>query len=214
MPELSIDCVSAEPEPYAAAPTVQFILKIAETSGVRVHTIALRCQLRIEPQRRAYSGEETRRLSDLFGEPARWGDTLHAMQLATVGVMVPGFSGSVQVPMPVACTADTEVATAKYFHGLDDGDIPLLMLFSGTVFYRADAGVQVAPVPWRLELSHRLPLRVWRSAMDQHFPGSTWLPVRVETMHALQRYRAEHDALNWDDTLAGLLAETSRRAEP
>ena len=44
----SLDVVA---EPYAAAPQLTARLRIEETTGQRVHAIALRCQVRIEPQR-------------------------------------------------------------------------------------------------------------------------------------------------------------------
>lgn len=210
MPELGFSCTGAVAEPYAVSPSLLFTLRVSEATGIRMHTVALRCQLRIEPHKRRYSANEASRLSDLFGEPSRWGETLKPMQLATVGVMVQGFTGSIDVPVPVPLSADTEVATGKYFHGLDDGDIPLLMLFSGTAFYQSESGIQVELVPWHLEVSHRLPVTVWRQVMDQHFPGSTWLSVRTETHVALQSYRARRGTLNWDDTVADLLKQVGR----
>ncbi|HEY1971828.1 MAG TPA: DUF6084 family protein [Pseudonocardia sp.] len=205
MPELQFACTDAGPEPFAAGPSLLFTLRVSETTGARMHSVALRCQLRIEPHRRDYHAGEAAKLTDLFGEPSRWGETLKPMQLATVAVMVPSFTDEVEVPMPVPLTADTEVATAKYFHGLDDGDIPLLMLFSGSAFYQSDAGVQVQLVPWHLEVSYRLPVAVWRATMDQHFPGGTWLPLRTETLDELRAYRAERGTMSWDDTLVDLL---------
>ncbi|HEY2098098.1 MAG: hypothetical protein QOI50_2099 [Pseudonocardiales bacterium] len=209
MPQLGFACTAAVAEPYAASPSLLATLRVTESTGVRMHTVALRCQLRIEPHKRRYSANEASRLSDLFGEPSRWGETLKPMQLATIGVMVQGFTDSIDVPLSVPLSADTEVATGKYFHGLDDGDIPLLMLFSGTAFYHTEAGIQVELVPWHLEVSYRLPVTVWREIMDQHFPNSTWLSVRTETHTALQRYRAERGTLNWDDTVADLLKRVS-----
>lgn len=209
MPELSFECTAAEPEPYAVSPSLLCTLRLNEATGVRMHTVALRVQLRIEPQRRGYSANEAGRLTDLFGEPSRWGETLKPMQLATVGVMVPGFTDSIEVPMSVPLTADTDVATSKYFHGLDDGDIPLLMLFSGTAFYHGGNGIQVELVPWHLEVNYRLPVRAWRAVMDQHFPNSTWLPVRTETLAELQRYRAQRGTMNWDETLADLIKQVA-----
>jgi hypothetical protein len=205
MPQLSFACTGARPEPYAVSPTLELTLRIGEATGVRIHTIGLRCQIRIEPHRRRYSGEEAARLIELFGEVSRWGETLKPMQLATVGIMVPGFTDSVEVALPVPLTADTEVASAKYFHGLDDGDIPLLLLFSGTAFYQAEAGLQVELVPWHLEVAHAVPVTTWRALMDEHFPGQTWLRVRRETVAELHRYRTEHGLMSWDDTLAELL---------
>ena len=52
----------------------------------------------------------------------------------------PGFTGQHRVELPVPCTYDFEVAAAKYLHALDDGEIPLLFLFSGTVFAKGDGG--------------------------------------------------------------------------
>jgi hypothetical protein len=103
------------------------------------------------------------------------------------------------------------VACAKYFHGLTDGEIPLIALFSGTAFFHGEPGLQVELVPWHLEARYRLPVAVWRSVMDEHFPGSTWLPLRTETLHELRGYRARIGALNWDDTMLALLKEAERR---
>ena len=47
---------------------------------------------------------------------------------------VTGFTGATEIDLPVACTYDFEVAAAKYFHSLDGGEIPIVLLFSGTVF--------------------------------------------------------------------------------
>ena len=143
MPELVFDCLGAQPDRYAVGPTLLFRLRIAETTGAKVTAIALRCQLRIEPARRRYTPAEEGALEDLFGHPSRWGDTLKPLQLTYVTQMVPGFTGSVEVDLPVPCSYDLEVATGKYFAGLDDGNIPLLMLFSGTVFSKGDTGFSV-----------------------------------------------------------------------
>src|SRR5262245_66547252 len=98
--------------------------------------MALRCQIRIEPNRRRYSDAEAERLLDLFGERSRWGETLKPMQFAELSVMVPGFNGGTEVDLAVPCTYDFEVASAKYLHGVEEGAVPLLLLFSGTVFIK------------------------------------------------------------------------------
>ncbi|HEX3212521.1 MAG TPA: DUF6084 family protein, partial [Actinomycetota bacterium] len=134
MTDLVFDCIDGQADRYAAVPTLQLKLRISETTGAQVHAIALRCQIRIEPQRRRYSPEEADGLLELFGEPPRWGDTLKPMQFATVSLMVPSFTGSTEIDLPVPCTYDFEVAASKYLHALGDGEVPLLLLFSGTVF--------------------------------------------------------------------------------
>jgi hypothetical protein len=199
-----------EPDRYAAGPTLRFALRIAETTGVRVHAIALRLQMRIEPKRRRYSDAEAERLLDLFGERRRWGDTMKPMQFVLADVMVPGFDGSIEVDVPIPCTYDLEVAAAKYFHALDEGDIPLLMLFSGTVFTKGESGFSVEQVPWHKEVSFGMPVKVWDEMMDLFFPGQAWIRVDRETLDALQRFKSHRALTGWDETLAALLAASSR----
>ena len=207
MSELSFDCVDVQPDRYAAGPTLLFRLRIAETTGAAIHSISLRCQIRIEPQRRRYEEGETERLADLFGEGPRWGETLKPMQLATLSVMVPSFTGSVEVEMPVPCTYDQEIASSRYFEGLLDGEIPLLLLFSGTVFAKGGSGFSVDQVPWHKEAQYRLPVAVWKEAMDLHFPGQAWIRMRRETLDSLQRFKSKRVLPTWDDTLEALLKE-------
>jgi hypothetical protein len=206
MARLVFDCVGAYAEPYATAPTVMFKLRVSEVSGERIHAIALTCQLRIEPKRRRYSPSETERLHDLFGDTARWADTLKPIQLANVAVMVPGFTGATAVDVPVVCTYDIEVASARYFAGLDDGEVPLLLLFSGTVFVQRDNGFQVERVPWSAETVYRLPIVVWREIVDRYFPNSGWIRCSQDTLDALARFKAEQALPTWDSTLTALLA--------
>ena len=162
MADLIFGCTGASADRYAATPTLSFQLTITERSGVRIHAIALRCQIRIEPHRRRYTALEAERLHDLFGDTSRWADTVKPIQLATVTAMVPAFSAVTEVEIPVPCTYDLEVASARYLQGLDDGTIPLLMLFSGTVFVATEQGYSVELVPWSAEASYRMPVSVWR----------------------------------------------------
>ena len=212
MSELVFDCLDAQPERYAAAPSISFRLRIAETTGGDIHALALRCQIRIEPQRRRYSRAEELRLLDLFGETARWGDTLKPMQFANVSAMVPRFKGSTEIDLPVPFTYDFEVATSKYFHALEDGQIPLLLLFSGTVFSKGPAGLSVNQVPWHKEAEYRLPVRVWTELMDIYFPNSGWIRMRRDTLDALQDFKARRALPTWDQAFATLLTEAGAQA--
>ena len=91
-------------------------------------------------------------LLELFGETPRWGDTLRPFLWTHVATMVAGFTGDDRGRAPVTCTYDLEVAAAKYLHALDDGEIPLLLLFSGTVFAQgATAGFTRRARPWHKE---------------------------------------------------------------
>jgi len=207
--EFVFDCVGAAAEPYAAGPTLAFRIRIAETTGTPVHAIALRCQLRIQPQRRRYSAAEAQRLHDLFGEPQRWSDTLKPMQFASVSTMVGGFSGSTEVALPVPCTYDLEVAAARYFHSLDDGTAPLLLLYSGSAFLKQGNGFAVEPVPWTAESAYPLPVAVWRDMMDRHFPHAGWIRCDRDTIDALGRYKSRRALPTWDSTILALLSEVT-----
>jgi hypothetical protein len=213
MAELTFGCLGASAPRYTATPTLAFNLAITESTGVRVHAIALRCQIRIEPHRRRYTAEEARRLHDLFGDPSRWADTVKPIQLATVSTMVPAFTALTEVDLQVPCSYDLEVASARYLYGLDDGTVPLLLLFSGTVFLESETGFTVELVPWSSEASFRLPVSVWRDVVDIHFPGSAWLRCSRETMDALAEFKAARALPTWDATLAALLAIAGKRPE-
>jgi Family of unknown function (DUF6084) len=204
--ELSFECLDAQPDRYAVTPILLFKLRIADTDGDAVDAIALRCQIRIEPQRRRYAIAEEDRLLDLFGGPARWGETVKPFQFATISHMVPGFAGSTTVDLPVPCTYDFEVASTKYFQALEDGEIPLLLLFSGSVFSRGENGIVVHQVPWDREAAYRLPVAVWRALMDLNFPNSAWIRLNRGTLDALQRFKAVQALPTWDRALEVLLA--------
>jgi hypothetical protein len=212
MLELGFAETGVQAERYAASPGLLFALKVTERTGVRVHTLALRCQLRIEPQRRHYSATEEAGLRDLFGEPVRWGNTLRPLQFAQASALLPGFTGAADVALSVPCSYDTDVAATKYFRALDGGEIPLLLLFSGTVFYAAGSGLQIEAVPWDRELSVRLPVAVWREAIDLHFPRAGWLRLHDDTVTALERYRSTRMLPDWDSTLLTLLTDARERA--
>ncbi len=204
---LTFDCVGSRPEPHAAGPALQLDLKVDDGTGRRVHAVALRVQIRIDPRPRRYTPEETARLTDLFGEPDRWSSTLQPLQLATVPVMTPSFTGSVVVPVSVPLTYDLDVAASRYLHGLDGGEVPLTLLFSGTLFYAGDDGVQVGLVPWHEEAHHGLPVAVWRAAVDEHFPGGGWVRLRRDTLDRFVAYRSAHTLPSWDHALERLLKE-------
>jgi hypothetical protein len=206
MTDLAFACTQAAAERYAATPTLTFRLAITERTGAAIHAIALRCQIRVEPYRRQYSAAEARRLNDLFGDTSRWAETVKPIQLATVPAMVPGFTSRTELDLPVPCTYDLEVASARYLQALDDGTIPLLLLFSGTVFTAQGGGMRVELIPWSAEAAYRMPVSVWHDVVNLHFPGSAWLRCGRDTLDALAAFKAEHALPTWDATLRALLA--------
>jgi hypothetical protein len=205
--DLEFSCTGAHPDLAAASPVIRLQLRIEETTGVHIHTVALRCQIRIEPQRRRYNDSEAEAVRDLFGERERWGDTLKPLQLAFISQLIPGFTGTSDVDLMLPCSYDFDVAANKYLYALEDGEVPLLLLFSGTVFTTGPSGISVEPVPWHKEAPFRMPAEVWRQTMQLHFPGTAWLRLGGDTFDALHRYRSRQGLLTWDDAIERLLKE-------
>jgi hypothetical protein len=143
---------------------------------------------------------------DLFGEPDRWSQTLHNLLWTNVSVIIPGFKGSTHTDLRVPCTFDFNVAATKYFYGLAGGEVPLIMLFSGTVFYaNSDGSLQVAPISWNQETKFRLPVQVWRDMMDAYFPNSAWLHVRRDIFDRLYRFKMQRGIPTWEQALEHIL---------
>jgi hypothetical protein len=207
MTDLSITVVASQPDPYAAVPTLLLRLRIETPETQPVHAMVLKAQIRIEPQKRRYTPDEESRLLELFGESPQWGESLKPFLWTHVTTTVAAFSGSVEVDLPVPCTYDFEVAAAKYLHSIGDGEIPIVLLFSGTVFSHRDGGLIVQPIAWHVEAEHRLPVRVWRATMDGFFPNSGWIRLRTETIDALTRYKADRALTSWEDAFERLLKE-------
>ncbi len=209
MTELALGVSEARVEPHAAVPTITLVLDATVPEGVEVGALALRCQVRIEPQRRRYRAEEGRKLYEQFGAPAQWGDSLRPFLWTHTSTVVPRFVGSTRVELPLVCTYDFDVAGAKYLASLADGEIPLVLLFSGTVFSHGPGGLSVEPIPWSLEASYRLPVACWRQAMDTYFPNSAWLRLDRATFEELQQFRAARGLPTWDLAIGHLLAEAA-----
>jgi len=192
-------------EPYAVAPQLTARLRIAEATGQQIHAVALRCQVRIEPQRRRYSEQEQHGLLGLFGDRDRWVDTLRPLLWMHCNTMVPGFRSVTEVDLVLPCSYDFDVVGSRYLHALSDGTVPLSLLFSGTVFTRGSNGFGVEQVPWDCEARYDLPVSVWRNLIDSYFPNTGWIRLDRELLTSLADYRARHGLLSWDETVQALL---------
>lgn len=212
MPDLSFDVETAEAVSFAAAPLLAFKLRVSNRyADEPIHTIALRCQIMIDPARRRYKDEAQERLRDLFGEPERWGQTVRPMLWTHTSVIVPTFTGSCMVDLQVPCTFDFNIAATKYFAGLTDGEVPLSLLFSGTAFYANREGVlQVAQIPWDKEARYRLPVSVWEQMMEVYYPNSVWLTLRRDVFDRLYRYKVQRGIPTFEQALESVLPDEER----
>jgi hypothetical protein len=208
VPDLEFRVEGALVVPHAASPLLSLALEVVNTGAEAIHTVVLRCQIQIEAARRHYSNGDQGRLLDLFGEPERWSQTLRNMHWTHANIVVPSFSGRTVVQLHVPCTFDFNVAATKYFHALDDGEVPLFLLFSGSVFYEAaDGFLQVAPISWAKETRFRLPVKVWRDMMDAYYPNTAWLCLRRDAFERLYQFKTLHSIPTWEQALEALVPD-------
>ncbi|MHB1857617.1 MAG: DUF6084 family protein [Acidobacteriaceae bacterium] len=213
MPDLQFHIEGAEAVQHAAAPLLALNLRITNVPDDQgIHTLSLRCQIQIEPARRRYAGAEQEKLRDLFGEPDRWSRTVRSLLWMNTSMVIPGFTSTTVADLQLPCTFDFNIATTKYFHALGTGDIPLCILFSGTVFYRGEDGaLQVTQIPWDREANYRLPVEVWKQMMDQHYPNSAWLRIERDMFDRLHEYKVRNGIPTWEQMLNKLVA--SKKAD-
>ncbi|HEY5005265.1 MAG TPA: DUF6084 family protein [Ktedonobacteraceae bacterium] len=212
MPDLSFEVIGAEVPPYAAVPTLIFKLRVTNADpDERIHSVTLRSQVQLAVTRRRYSPEAQAQLLEVFGEPERWGETLRSLLWTHVNAVVPQFSGSVIIDLPIACTYDFEVVATKYFSALGDGEVPLLFLFSGTIFYENEEGnLQAGQISWTKESSYRFPITIWQEMMARYYPNSTYIRLHKDIFDRLYQYKATHGLPTWEDVI-GRLLQTSEK---
>jgi uncharacterized protein DUF6084 len=207
LPDLRFQIEEAVSTPNAAVPQITFKVRITNSLPEPVHSIALRAQVQVEPVRRRYTATEQENLKELFGEPERWSKTVQSMLWANTNVNVSGFEGSTVIEVPVPCTFDFNVAMTKYIHGLDGGELPISMMFSGTVFFAGNIGLQVSQIPWDRDANYRMAVRVWKEMMDMYYPNAAWISLRRDVFERLYEYKARYGITTWEQALERILDE-------
>jgi hypothetical protein len=215
MPELHFKIDGAEAVPHAATPMIALKLRITNFPATEtIHAITLRCQVQIEPAKRRYVPNEQDKLLDLFGTPERWARTVKPLLWMNTSVAVPRFTGELLVDLELPCTFDFNVAATKFFHALNSGDIPVAVMFSGTLFYVGpDGALQISQIPWDREASYRLPVSVWKEMMEMHHPNSAWLCLRRDTFEQLYKFKVRHGLPTWEQAIAKALASADASTE-
>jgi hypothetical protein len=219
MPDLSFAVLGVEPVRHAAAPLLALKLQITNaTPDETVQAILLSCQVQILATQRRYSGDEPEALRDLFGERSLWSRSLRSLLWTISNTVVPRFTGQVTVDVQLPCTYDFNVQATKYFYALEGGQVPLDLLFSGSVYYVTSEGqLQVAPVPWDSESHFVLPVAAWQALMAEYYPNGAWLRLEQDVFDRLYRYKQQQCLPTWERVFERLLpAETAaaRTAAP
>ncbi|CAN5225158.1 DUF6084 family protein [soil metagenome] len=203
-PELEVTGV--EPVPRSVEPTLGFWGRLTDASGLRIYTIALTATIMIEPGKRSYSQSERERLFELFGTPERWAATTGGFRWAQAQTMVHPFSSEGEFGLRVPVSYDLEIASAKYFGAVEDGDVPLRFHFNGQVLYeRGDGKLQAAPIPWDRSVRFQMPIEAWQRLAAEHHPHRGWIPLHTDTVARIEKLKAELGAPTFDDCLTRIL---------
>jgi Family of unknown function (DUF6084) len=212
MPNLDFQIIGVEAATRGVTPLLQFKLKISALPQAQsIEALLLNAQIQLQCPQRNYSPAEKEKLVELFGTPERWGQTLRNRLWAHSNTTVGAFSGTTETCLTVPCTFDLNIASTKYFYALEQGEVGLLFLFSGSVFYlNADGHLQVERVPWTREAVYRLPVQQWQELMEQHFPNSAWLALRRDVFDQLYQYKRRQGLANWEQTIESLLSHASQ----
>jgi hypothetical protein len=210
IPEPGFSVLGARSAEHAAAPTLLFELEIT-AAGQAIRSILLDVQIQIAARQRPYGEGAQERLLELFGAPERWGTTLRTLPWLRTTLVVPPFEHATTVELPVQCTYDLEVTASRYFAALEEGEVPLEFLFSGSVFYStAEGGLQTVRIAWDSDVDFRLPVDVWRQTMERHFPNSAWLRLGRDSYERLCTYKARNAHESWEAAIDSLLAGQER----
>ena len=213
MPDLDFRVVGVEAAARGLTPLLHFRLEVTNAPATEeIHGIILQAQVHIQSAQRSYEEQEKRLLVDLFGTPDRWGQTLRTRLWTHASVTVRPFFEHASTILPIQCTYDLNVTATKYFYALKEGKVPLLFLFSGTVFYAGvDGKLQVQRISWEKECAYGMPIKVWQELMEHHYPGSAWLSLHRHVFEKLYAYKLNHGIPTWEETIERLLSDSSEK---
>ncbi len=214
MPELKFQVTGVDTSLRSITPLLHFQVQITNSLPQEtVQAILLTAQIQIQAAQRSYTSREKEKLVELFGPPEVWGQTLRNRLWTHANATVGPFQGTTQAILPVPCTCDLNVTATKYFDALEGGEVSLLFLFSGSVFYAAaDGRLQVSPISWNEEGVYRISAETWRGLMERHYPNTAWLSVRRDLFDRLYAYKRRYGLLSWEQTLERLLQQEPESA--
>ncbi len=209
MPDLDFKVTTVCAASKGMAPLLQFRVAVTNATDEVIRAVVLQTQIQIQCSRRPYTSREKHNLLELFGTPERWGETLRNRLWISTNTTVGIFEREIEAVLSVPCTYDLTLAATKYFYGLEGGEIPLLFLFSGTIFYSSkDGPVQTQPISWNKEAVFRMPVLAWKDLMEEHFPNSAWICMRRDVFDRLYAFKRANGDATWENTIERLLSRT------
>ncbi|HSU85482.1 MAG TPA: DUF6084 family protein [Chthoniobacterales bacterium] len=210
MPDLDFEVTGVDPAVRGLTPLLHFKVKVTnQPAEETVHSVMLQAQIQIQSQQRAYAPNEKEKLYELFGPPEQWGQTLRNKLWSHAHATMGTFRGATEAVLAVPCSYDLNLAATKYFYGIEEGEVPLSFLFSGTIFYAGpDGRLQVQQISWNKEAAYRMPVARWKAIMEAHYPNTGWLYLEREVFDRLYEYKRHAGVATWEQALEKLLART------
>jgi hypothetical protein len=206
MPELDFQITGVEAAEEGLIPLMQFRVAVQNSSAEPILSVLLHAQIQILSPHRAYNSREKENLIELFGTPERWGSTLRNRLWTSADTTIGNFTERAEATFSIPCSYDLTFAATKYFNALEAGEVPLLFLFSGTIFYKnAEDKMQIQPISWNKESVFRLPVATWKHLIEQHFPNSAWLYLRRDVFDRLYALKRNRGDATWEQTIERLL---------
>jgi Family of unknown function (DUF6084) len=209
MPDLNFTVTRVEPAARGIVPLLHFHLEVTNSPETElIQSVILQAQIQIQSAHRSYDDEEREKLVDLFGTPDRWGQTLRNRLWTQANATLRPFTERTEAVIPIQCTYDLNFLATKFFYALKEGSVPLLFLFSGTIFYAgADGRLQVEQISWNKECTYPMPVRVWQDLMEHHYPNSAWVSLHRPVFEKLYAYKRRQGLPTWEQTIERLLTD-------
>ncbi len=209
MPDLNFRVTGVKPAARGLIPLLHFHVEVNNSPETElIQAVIPQAQIQIQSARRPYDDQEREKLSDLFGTPGRWGQTLRNRLWTHANTTVRPFVQATEAVLPIQCTYDLNITATKYFYALNEGEVPLLFLFSGTIFYAApDGRLQAQQIPWEKECIYSMPVRIWQELMEYHYPNSAWVSLHRHVFEKLYAYKRSQGLPTWEQTIERLLTE-------
>jgi len=215
MPDLDFAVTGVDAAVKGLVPLLHFKLQITnQPPEEQIQSVILQAQIQIQAPQRTYSPNEKEKLFELFGAPEQWGQTLRNKLWTHANTTVRSFQGSTEATLSVPCSYDLNLAATKFFYGIQEGEVPLLLLFSGTIFYAGgDGRLQVQQISWNKESTYRMPVQVWKDVMEQHYPNTGWLYVERDVFERLCAFKRRSGVTSWEQAIEQLLAQAANGDE-
>ena len=140
-----------------------------------IYTIALRCQINVDPARRRYDADPASDCPSCSESPSGGARRPRAScgRASTCSSRASKARPTSTSRCPAATTSRSRPPDIS--RGLSDGAVPLSFHLSGSVFYKTSSGeLRITQVPWDIDVRYELPLAVWTDMMEHHYPEE-WL---------------------------------------